>query len=928
MARSGQEKFAPAVRNAGTGVRRLQSMSGSAGKSCLPVHRYPLLRLFNGTWYGFRLSLSFCGRVPSQCSYRDTDTHSVSSRTQQICLEHLFENVLFALAALLLTSLSAFGQTPAQVKAHLPPRDEIWYGAVTQESNSNLKHLVGAAYVKTSEMQISADSIDFDSDTDWAYAHGHVHMDHFVTGDKIDCDHAEYNLRTEEGKFYVVSGTSPSKILTSPGVLTTTNPFSFHSSWAERIKNRYILYDGFLTDCKMPKPWWTFQSPKFVVVPGDHAIARNAVFRLHNIPVFYLPWFYRPLGRNPRQSGFLTPDFGHSTLYGWIYGAGYYWAPSRSYDMTGIVQDLSARGPAFTYDFRGKPNENTDFNFRLYDVDDQGIPQTNGTNLKQGGLEYEVTANTKILGFDGHMDWNYLSSFTFRQEFSYTFATAVYNEVVSEGFLQRRFFDNNYTLNILAQRNQDYIAATPINEPQNEVIVQKLPELQSSSRDQQIVPGALPFWFSYNASIGALTREEPTGTENTGGSPIYCAGGSLEHPCTFSTGTMGRLDIAPHLFTVLKGAGFSFEPALTLEGTGYSNSFSSSGNTTTYGAIGPCGGTTATNGYPACPPTPTTYASLADESLFRKTAQFTLDIRLPTLERIYNPPKWAHLGDKIKHVLETEATYEYVTGVDDFNRTIHFDSLDILANTNQLTYAMTNRLYRKEKHGNASEFLTWRVAQARYFDPTFGGAAVEGQRSVIEETEEITPYTFLDGPRAYSPVVSTLTFSPLGGIGFEWRAEYDPFKGLFDEEAATGQSVCALENVSGTTACAAHQNGLIANAYTVSGRRGKYFAQVGETDISVDPLLFPQSNQISFGGGYGSATRKGWNIAGTELYDLLLHRNVFQFIQGTYNTDCCGFSVQYRRINFGIRDENQYLFSFSLANLGTFGSLQKQERLF
>jgi hypothetical protein len=38
--------------------------------------------------------------------------------------------------------------------------------------------------------------------------------------------------------------------------------------------------------------------------------------------------------------------------------------------------------------------------------------------------------------------------------------------------------------------------------------------------------------------------------------------------------------------------------------------------------------------------------------------------------------------------------------------------------------------------------------------------------------------------------------------------------------------------------------------------------------------------------------------------------------------------VQLRRTNIGFRDESQYLFSFSVANLGTFGTLQKQERIF
>ena len=48
----------------------------------------------------------------------------------------------------------------------------------------------------------------------------------------------------------------------------------------------------------------------------------------------------------------------------------------------------------------------------------------------------------------------------------------------------------------------------------------------------------------------------------------------------------------------------------------------------------------------------------------------------------------------------------------------------------------------------------------------------------------------------------------------------------------------------------------------------------------------------------------------------------------TYNTDCCGFNVEYRRYNAGIRDESQIMFSFSIANVNTFGNLKKQDRLF
>ena len=50
--------------------------------------------------------------------------------------------------------------------------------------------------------------------------------------------------------------------------------------------------------------------------------------------------------------------------------------------------------------------------------------------------------------------------------------------------------------------------------------------------------------------------------------------------------------------------------------------------------------------------------------------------------------------------------------------------------------------------------------------------------------------------------------------------------------------------------------------------------------------------------------------------------------QFSYNTDCCGYSIQYRRFNVGTRDENQFRVAFAIANIGSFGTLRRQERMF
>lgn len=779
---------------------------------------------------------------------------------------------------LVLAVLSLHSTMSAQIpehpaKADLPKENEIRFEAVTQDSNGPWRYLHHAAKIETAEMLITADEIQYNSDTDWAYAHGHVHLEHFENGEKLDADHGEYNLKTEEGKFYVVSGTSPAKVMSSPGLLTTTNPFYFQAQWAERIKNRYILHHGFLTDCKTPKPWWTFNAPVFDIIPGDRAIARHTIFRLKHIPLLYLPYFYRPLGKNPRQSGFLTPNFGHTTFRGWMYGAGYYWAVNRSYDLTYILQYFTQRGPAHSVDFRGKPNEVTDFNFNFYDVQDRGVPiPGTGVTLKEGGQQVELSARTELWGFTGRLDYNYLSSFLFRIAFANSFTSAVLSGVDSIGYLQRHFQDDRYSLVFLTQRNQLFEAVTFPGQPPDQVVLQKLPAVEFSGRDDEIVDGPVPVWFSFGSSAGLLSREEPT----------------------FQTGLdTERIDMQPRVMTAFNFKGLSLTPSITLGATEYGKSYAV--NSTTYTPVTSCGG------YPSCPPTATSTVAVSGANLFRKDADFNLELRLPTLEKVYVPPKWLRpwLGAKLKHVIETGASYEYVTGVNQFQKIIHFDATDILSNTNQLTFWLTNRLYRKDQNGYVSEIFTWEIKQARYFDPTFGGAVLPGQRNVILAEQEFTPFVFLDGPRSYSPINSTVRLTLYPIFNLEWRADYDPLRHKF-----------------------------VDNGFSAGVHKGIYGFSVGETSISTNPLLVPQANQIGIGGSLGNSTRKGWNAAAIAYYDLLLHRRLYDLAQVSYNTDCCGFSFQIRTFKFGIRNENQYLFSFAVANIGTFGNLQRQGRIF
>jgi LPS-assembly protein len=384
--------------------------------------------------------------------------------------------------------------TMARVKA----RDQ-------QEKTGSKYRLRGEASVQTDRFIIRADEIDYDQDTAEAEARGHVYMLHFEGGEELWADRVEYNTEEETGKFYNVRGVAPVHIEARPGQLTTSNPFYFEGKWAERLKDRYILYNGFITNCRMPDPWWKLKGPKFDVIPNDRAIAHNSFFRLRNIPIFYMPFFRKSLERMPRKSGFLTPNAGNSSRRGKMFGIGYYWAINRSYDASYRAQYFTQRGIAHTVDLRGKVSDRTDFDLYLYGVNDRGLKQANGERLKQGGLLFSFRGRSDLgHGWYARTESNYLSSMTFRQAFTETFVEAISSEVHSVGFVAKDW--STYTFNTAFDRLQAFRFAG-FQENQS-ITIRKLPELRFVSRDRKLFKD-VPVWVSWESSAGLLRRDQP-----------------------------------------------------------------------------------------------------------------------------------------------------------------------------------------------------------------------------------------------------------------------------------------------------------------------------------------------------------------------------------------------------------------------------------
>ena len=725
--------------------------------------------------------------------------------------------------------------------------------AQVETKDGDTYHFRGHAVIEGALMILKADEIDYNQETGDAEARGHVFFQHYERNEIIVASRARYNTETQIGRFDQPRGYAKTRIIAHPGTLTSDNPFYFEGEWAERQGEKYILYNGMITGCVLPNPWWTLRGPKFDIIPEDRALAYKAVFRLRKVPLLYAPIFRKSLEKEPRQSGFLTPNAGNSSRRGIFFGLGYYWAINRSYDVTYRIQDYTERGFAHHVDFRGKPTQTSDFDVIFYGVQDKGLRTSPTTIDKQGGFNLYATGHADLGdGFTARGNINYLSSLKFRQNFTESFNEAVFSESHSVGYVTKH--EDSFTFNAVFSRIENF----QDNLPDNVILIRKLPEFQFSSRDRQLLFGPLPLWGSFDSSAGLLYRTQAAAV--TKYEDLTSAVEGKLQTEQFSR----RANLEPRIMTALHLAGFHLIPSFTLHETYYNQQFEND--------------------------------RVVNRRLIRNAREFSVDLVAPTIERIFKRKTW--LGDQLKHVIEPRATYRYITGVTDYERVIRFDQTDLLTDTNEVEIGVTQRLYAK-RGNNVDEIATLEISQKRFFDPTFGGAVLPNQRNVVLSTVDLTGYTFLSEPRDYSPIVSILRINPRPGFGLDWQTDYDPLR---------GQVV----------------NSGLGAVY----RRAKYFVSGGHNQVRSNPKLSPSANQFRGVVGYGDPNRRGWNTAFTAIYDYKQGQLQFATVNLNYNTDCCGFSVQYRRFSFVNRNENQFRVSFSIANVGSFGTLKKQERLF
>jgi LPS-assembly protein len=818
-----------------------------------------------------RSSKAASGKIKLLCSLMNilNDSFSLRKNSARIAL---------GLCVALGTALISSGQQQPSAPLDLQSSGKILnLRADSQEKEKDTYRLHGHVQVTYLGMKLTADEVTYDEASGEIVGRGNVLF--IDPRSHIVADEVHYNIRTEKGWFskghgFVHSGSHPPpKPLYTENpyyiqsdrsrVLYTENPFYIQGEEVERLdENTYTVKHGRFTNCDCEAKGWSFSASKAKVELDDKAIARGSIIRFLDVPLFYLPFVATDISRKPRHTGFLLPHIGTSSQKGTVVGAGFFWAITPSMDLLLGLENYSRRGPAPRGQFRVNPSDTTGLTVDYFQV----IDREKNPQTRAPGESLKAVGGTTDLpyGFRGVAAVDYVSSLAFRETYSPTFTEAVNSEAHQVGFASKDF--SAYSFNIYASRYQDFLSAQLV--PANSIIIRQTPQFSFLGMDKQA--GESPFYFSFQTSAGAVGRTEP----------------GLDLPSLSE-----RLDLHPEVTLRLKEFwGFHLTPSAGVDTARYGTSLE------------------------------TTRAPLT-----RLLGDFSLDLRPPSFEKVF---AWSLWGRRLKHVIEPEMVYRVVKGRDagDLVNVVRYDELDILSQTNEVEYSLTNIILARKDvppgttdKPQAQEVISWRIAQKYYFDPTFGGVLGANKPIVWEPTLSLTGFHFIPG-RRMSPVVSDLKVAPFSFYDTELKLDLSPNgQGILD----AGITSHIRHGVYGLAFTDFYIN---KNTY-IGLLSGTSSSPSTTTTTSTTPTT--SYHLLNLLATFGDFNRKGLSGALGMNYNVVQKIAAGAVGQLSYNFGCFGVNVEFLRFSLGtLRQENVYRVAISLANVGTFGNFRPRDRLY
>ena len=223
--------------------------------------------------------------------------------------------------------------------------------------------------------------------------------------------------------------------------------------------------------CPTGQEDWLVRADSIKVKPDEtRGVARNAVFYVQDIPIFYLPYYSFPV-TDARETGLLFPQVGSSSSTGFAYEQPYYLNLDQQYDATITPRYMTKRGLQLKTEFRYLTEQNSG------QIDIEYLPNDSDSSTNEDRYFYRLTHKGALsenwevnVDFNGLSDDNYivdLGSDYYNSADTHLFRTLglhYYSDALNVSLQLRDFEilgDHDDTYRALPELKLDYVSDLP-----------------------------------------------------------------------------------------------------------------------------------------------------------------------------------------------------------------------------------------------------------------------------------------------------------------------------------------------------------------------------------------------------------------------------------------------------------------------------------
>lgn len=411
-------------------------------------------------------------------------------------------------------------------------------------------HAHAAELSKTSPVTVTADKLDYDRVADVYTATGNVKIEH--SGVRLEADKVVLNNKTGEAlaEGHVLlqdkgDMTRADKLQinmnTRAGIMYKGNIFlnkqNLHVKGdviERRSETTYHVEQGVMTTCDEDQ--WYIKANELDVDLNRYATAKGVSFNLMGLPMLYTPYFFFPV---KRQTGFLLPEAGQSSVDGIHVTNSFFWAISDYKDMT-LVSDYrekTGHGTGLEYRY----NNSAESAGRMYgkfwnlfqrrEVRDERYLHPTRESRWELRLRHQEEFAEDL---SGRVDINLVSDEHYYHDMDKKLEMKAMPYLDSNAFYVERW--NTASLYLLGQYTTDLVRS-------NDATIQKLPELRYTMYQEPLFG---PLHLSLDGSAVNFIKEHGDGAR--------------------------RVDLSPQLSAPFGSNGLSLTPRAGVRGTFYDRS--------------------------------------------------------------------------------------------------------------------------------------------------------------------------------------------------------------------------------------------------------------------------------------------------------------------------------------------------------------------